>query len=40
MLARTVVADLRDRILKLIDYYNETMAKSFKWTYANRPLNV
>ena len=32
--------DLRDRILKFIDYYNDTMAKPFKWTYAGRPLNV
>ena len=33
-------ADLRDRIPKFIDYYNDTMAKPFKWTYAGRPLNV
>ena len=33
-------ADLRDRILKFIDYYNDTMAKPYKWTYAGRPLNV
>ena len=33
-------ADLRDRILKFIDYYNDTMAKPFKWTLAGRPLNV
>lgn len=33
-------ADLRERILKFIDYYNDTMAKPFKWTYAGRPLNV
>ncbi len=33
-------ADLRDPILKFIDYYNNTMAKPFKWTYAGRPLNV
>jgi hypothetical protein len=32
-------ADLRDRILKFIDYYNRT-AKPYKWTYAGRPLNV
>jgi DDE superfamily endonuclease len=32
--------DLRQRILKFIDYYNNTMAKPFKWTYAGRPLNV
>ena len=33
-------ADLRDRILKFIDYYNATITKPFKWTYAGRPLNV
>jgi hypothetical protein len=32
--------DLRERILKFIDYYNDTMAKPYKWTYAGRPLNV
>ena len=32
--------DLRDRILKFIDYFNRTMAKLYKWTYAGRPLNV
>jgi hypothetical protein len=32
--------DLRDRILQFIDYFNRTMAKPFKWTYAGRPLNV
>jgi transposase len=30
--------DLRWRILAFIDYYNRTMAKVFKWTYAGRPL--
>ena len=33
-------ADLRDRILKFIDYFNRTAAKPYKWTYAGRPLNV
>ena len=32
--------DLRGRILKFIDYYNDTMAKPYKWTYAGRVLNV
>jgi hypothetical protein len=32
--------DLRKRILQFIDYYNDTMAKPYKWTYAGRPLNV
>ena len=25
--------DLRNRVLKFIEYYNETMAKPFRWTY-------
>jgi hypothetical protein len=32
--------DLRSRILKFIDYYNDSMARPYKWTYAGRPLNV
>ena len=34
------VNELRERILAFIDYFNETMAKPFKWTYAGRPLQV
>jgi DDE superfamily endonuclease len=34
------VAELRERILAFIDYFNRTMAKPFKWTYAGRPLTV
>jgi transposase len=30
--------NLRQRILAFIDYFNSTMAKAFKWTYAGRPL--
>ena len=30
--------ELRERILEFIDYFNTTMAKPFKWTYAGRPL--
>jgi len=33
-------ADLREKILAFIDYFNRTGAKPFKWTYAGRPLNV
>jgi transposase len=33
-------ADLREKILAFIDYFNRTMAKPFKWTYTGRPLNV
>lgn len=32
--------DLRDKILAFINYFNETLAKPFKWTYAGRPLSV
>jgi DDE superfamily endonuclease len=32
--------DLRNRILTFIDYFNRSMAKPYKWTYAGRPLNV
>ena len=32
------VNELRERILAFIDYFNETMAKPFKWTYAGRPF--
>jgi transposase len=32
--------NLKERILAFIDYFNKTMAKPFKWTYAGRPLTV
>ena len=31
---------LRARILRFIDYFNETLAKPFRWTYAGRPLQA
>jgi transposase len=34
------VEELRTRILDFIDYFNRTMAKPFKWTYAGRPLTT
>lgn len=34
------VDQLRERILAFIDYFNRTMAKPFKWTYAGRPLTI
>lgn len=34
----TSTDELRERILAFIDYFNKTMAKPFKWTYAGRPL--
>jgi transposase len=30
--------DLQQRILAFITYFNQTMAKPFKWTHAGRPL--
>ncbi len=36
----TSVSNLREKILDFINYFNETMAKPFKWTYTGRPLNV
>jgi transposase len=34
------VEELCGRILEFIDYFNKTLAKPFKWTYAGRPLTV
>jgi transposase len=34
------VADLREKILAYIAYYNRTRARPYKWTYTGRPLNV
>lgn len=31
---------LEERILKFIDFFNETMAKPFKWTYNGTPMQV
>jgi len=36
----TSVDDLKQRILDFIAYFNRTMAKPFKWTYAGRPLTI
>ena len=36
----TSVADLREKILAFIEYFNRSLAKPFKWTYTGRPLNV
>jgi transposase len=32
------VDDLRDKILAFIDYFNQVLARPFKWTYTGRPL--
>jgi hypothetical protein len=34
----TSVNDLKQQILDFIHYFNRTLAKPFKWTYAGRPL--
>ena len=34
----TSTADLRERLLAFVAYFNRTMAKPFKWTYTGRPL--
>ena len=34
----TSKAELRQRLLDFIDYFNDTLAKPFKWTYKGRPL--
>ena len=30
-------ADSRKRLLDFVDYYDRTMSKPYKWTYAGRP---
>jgi transposase len=34
------VAELRQRLLDFIRYFNETLAKPFRWTYTGRPLQA
>ena len=34
------VEDLQTKILDFIAYYNQTMAKPFKWTYQGKPFEV
>ena len=36
----TSVADLREKVLAFIDYYNQTMARPFRWTYTGQPLTA
>jgi hypothetical protein len=31
---------LRERIVHFIDYFNQTLAKPFRWTYSGRPLQA
>ena len=32
------VEELTQKVLAFIDYYNQTMAKPFKWTYQGKAL--
>ncbi|MEM7127030.1 MAG: transposase [Chloroflexota bacterium] len=34
------IEELHDKVLAFIDYYNDTMAKPFKWTYQGKPLEA
>jgi hypothetical protein len=36
----TSTANLREKLLAFIDYFNTTMARAFKWTYKGKPLTV
>jgi len=36
----TSIEDLRNKVLAFIEYYNHSMAKPFKWTYAGKALAV
>ena len=36
----TSTADLREKLLAFIEYFNNTMAKVFKWTYKGTPLTI
>ncbi len=36
----TSVEDLQTKVLAFIAYYNQTMAKPFRWTYTGKPLTA
>ena len=36
----TSKANLREKLLAFINYFNTTMAKAFKWTYKGKPLTI
>jgi hypothetical protein len=36
----TSVEELQAKVLAFIDYYNQSMAKPFKWTYQGKALTV
>ncbi len=36
----TSLEDLRSRTMKFIEYFNDVLAKPFRWTYTGRPLRA
>ena len=34
------VGDLKDKLVRFIDYFNEVFAKPFRWTFTGRPLQT
>jgi hypothetical protein len=36
----TSAKDLKAKVLAFIEYFNQTMAKTFKWTYQGKPLTA
>jgi len=36
----TSLEDLRIRVAQFIDYFNDVLAKPFRWTYTGRPLRA
>ncbi len=34
------VADLREKLMSFIEYFNEVFAKPFRWTFTGRPLTT
>ncbi len=36
----TSTGELKQRILKFIEFFNETLAKPFRWTYIGKPLLI
>ena len=35
----TSVADLEDKLKRFLNYFNETMARPFNWTYTGKPIS-
>jgi hypothetical protein len=34
------IQELKQRVVAFIDFFNETLAKPFRWTYIGKPLVV